>query len=492
MNFIDPILYLAKTRPNAPAIILPGAVVRYGQLASFSHSIATHLLRAGIGPGDAVVVATASPDIMILVRIALARVGAIAVANITDFGKSAAQHWASHLGVKAVCRTEADPAIDGVDSLVLAKDWLSVPAWLGPLPAAATEQDSTLRIAFSSGTTGAVKAIPLSHGATAHRVIGHQFGNPVCSNDRLLLLANLNMGPAFHVVFKHLYVGSPIVFGPAGTFSDFLATQDRSAVTQVFATAFTLARLLESVPAYSRVALSRATVTFSGAALPEPIWRKATRVFASPVLSNFGSTEGGPAAFGDIALLDQYPDAVGRKLPWVRLEAVDENDRPLSAGEQGVLRVRTPGMARGYHDDPAATAEVFRDGWFYPGDVGTVTLDGIVRVIGRNDDLLNFGGQKIAPSGLETVLAGAPNVRDVAAAALLDPNGVPSVGIAVVASGPIDQQSLAARCRGLVPPQLALHVVQLDAIPRNEMGKILRRELAARICAARSDVQAAR
>jgi acyl-coenzyme A synthetase/AMP-(fatty) acid ligase len=69
---------------------------------------------------------------------------------------------------------------------------------------------------------------------------------------------------------------------------------------------------------------------------------------------------------------------------------------------------------------------------------------------------------------------------------------VPSVGIAVVASGPIDQQSLAARCRGLVPPQLALHVVQLDAIPRNEMGKILRRELAARICAARSDVQAAR
>jgi acyl-coenzyme A synthetase/AMP-(fatty) acid ligase len=269
---------------------------------------------------------------------------------------------------------------------------------------------------------------------------------------------------------------------------DFVAVQNRYAITQVAATAFTLTRVLESAPSVSGLPLSKATVTFAGAALPEAIWRKAARLFTGPVLSHYGSTEAGPAAFGDVSLIDRYPDAVGRLLPWNRVEAVDDNDRPLPAGEQGILRVRGPGMAHRYADDPAASAAAFRDGWFYPGDVGAVTIDGILRVAGRSDDLLNLGGQKIAPSTLEGVLTALPNVRDVAAAAMREPNGLPSIGVGVVADTPLDVQSMTARCREVMSTQIPVHVVQIDAIPRNEAGKILRRELAASISSARAKI----
>jgi acyl-coenzyme A synthetase/AMP-(fatty) acid ligase len=80
----------------------------------------------------------------------------------------------------------------------------------------------------------------------------------------------------------------------------------------------------------------------------------------------------------------------------------------------------------------------------------------------------------------------------VGVVALQEPDGAPSIGIAVVIDKPVDRNALTARCRAAVPRQLPIHIVQLDAIPRNEGGKILRRELATRISAARAHVEAER
>jgi acyl-coenzyme A synthetase/AMP-(fatty) acid ligase len=257
-------------------------------------------------------------------------------------------------------------------------------------------------------------------------------------------------------------------------------------VTQAVLSTFDLTNLLSSLPPMVQSALAQTAVTFAGGALPEPMWRRATRLFTDPVLSQYGATEVGPVAYGDHSLLEKHPGAVGRLLPWVRMEAVDENDRPLPAGEQGILRTRAPGMTHRYLDDPAASVAAFRGGWFYPGDVGTVSLEGVVQVIGRSDDVMNIGGAKIAPVKLESLVAGTANIRDVAATAVQEPNGEQFVAVGIVADTPIDRESLAARCREVVPSQVPIYVLQMEAIPRNDSGKILRRELGARISTSRA------
>ncbi len=481
MNFIEPILHRARSNPNAPALLLPNSLVRYGQIDAITHTIATNLERAGVAPGDLIVVGLGRKELAIYVTIALARLGAISVAM--NASPTAPRDWAASLGCKAVCRSDTDPVFEGVSSIPFDPAWVSVPPRPGPPPRAVSGNE-VFRIALSSGTTGNAKAIPWTHAGAAQRIIGHQFGAPTKAGDRMLFLSNLNTGFGFNACFNQLFMGGAIVPAAVEAFVEFAASVERYRINETILSAYDISRLLSSAPAELPPGIAKTSAVFAGAALAESYWRKAAHLFSGVVLSNYGATETGPTAFGDHALFQQYPDAVGRVLPWVRIEAVDENDQPLPPGEQGILRVRAPGMAAGYFHDEAATAEAFRHGWFYPGDVGLVSGDGIVRLMGRSDDLLNLGGVKLAPGTIERALADAVNVRDVAAAAVRGPNGEIGVGVGIVASAPVDGDELGARCRAVVPNFLAYFIVQLEAIPRNDAGKIVRRDLAARLQAA--------
>ena len=91
---------------------------------------------------------------------------------------------------------------------------------------------------------------------------------------------------------------------------------------------------------------------------------------------------------------------------------------PLPAGETGLLRMRTPGMATRYLDDGEATARCFVDGWFQPGDMGRLLPDGTLRVEGRGDDMMILGTLNIFPAEIERAAEGFPGVADCAAFAL--------------------------------------------------------------------------
>ena len=96
------------------------------------------------------------------------------------------------------------------------------------------------------------------------------------------------------------------------------------------------------------------------------------------------------------AAIERDADEVaGRPLPGVELEVVDAEDRPQPPGCGGAIRLRAPGMAEGYLDNPQQTAQRFRDGWFYPGDIARWEPDGVLRLLGRADDVVNLGGFKL-------------------------------------------------------------------------------------------------
>jgi acyl-coenzyme A synthetase/AMP-(fatty) acid ligase len=180
-----------------------------------------------------------------------------------------------------------------------------------------------------------------------------------------------------------------------------------------------------------------------------------------------------------MALIEDIPGAVGFLHPGVQAQVVDEADRPLPSGAEGLLRVRTPGQALGYRNDPVATARHFRDGWFYPGDVGRITAEGLLIVTGRASDVINLGGRKVAPDIIERVLEDLPEVREAAAFGVPGQNEIVELWAAVVADGPLDARALAGHLSARLGPNAPAYLLQVSALPRNANGKLLRQELAA-------------
>jgi acyl-coenzyme A synthetase/AMP-(fatty) acid ligase len=195
--------------------------------------------------------------------------------------------------------------------------------------------------------------------------------------------------------------------------------------------------------------------------------RKARESLCRNTHIQYGSNETGP-----IAIL--YPEdppgedgCVGRPLPDVLCESVD-----------GELRFRVPWMPGSYVDNPEASAARFRDGWFHPGDLGSIDADGFVTLRGRTDDVINYGGVKILPSAIEAVLREHPGVADVAVVGLTFPL-MGEVPVAfVVPRGNSSRHAVEDFCRARIDATRLPHAfVRVESIPRNASGKVDREAL---------------
>lgn len=135
-------------------------------------------------------------------------------------------------------------------------------------------------------------------------------------------------------------------------------------------------------------------------------------------------------------------------------------------------------MATEYVGNPEATAQSFRQGWFYPGDFGVLSTDSTLTLQGRQSELLNAGGVKIDPTRLDLFAVAQDGVDDACSFAYEDRFGLLHIGLALVAPGALDVKAFIALCAaefGGAAPQLLSRV---ESIPRNGMGKPLRAVLA--------------
>jgi acyl-coenzyme A synthetase/AMP-(fatty) acid ligase len=199
------------------------------------------------------------------------------------------------------------------------------------------------------------------------------------------------------------------------------------------------------------------------------------RLRLSPdVRISYGATEATINTLGLASGLDEDPGYVGVALNGAILEFVDEAGQPVAEGESGEIRIRGPRVAHGYLDDPDATAERFRDGWFYTRDIGRRLADGRIILEGRIDDRMILADMgKFMPAFLEDAALACPSVIDCAAFAVPNAAGLDVCWLAVVGAPGFDRGSLAghlARYRDLPPPRFAW----VEEIPRNAMGKVQR------------------
>src|SRR5262249_18763578 len=145
------------------------------------------------------------------------------------------------------------------------------------------------------------------------------------------------------------------------------------------------------------------------------------------------------------------PRAVGFVTPGVTIQIVDQSGTILPPGQEGRVRIKSEYAVDGYFGNPEESSKVFRDGWFYPGDIGSLNSDGLLAVAGREQAVLNLGGDKISPEAVESVLAQFKGVTEAAALAMPNAEGNNEICAVLVTQGSIDEDMLRVQCEASIP-----------------------------------------
>ena len=474
MNIVEPILFQALYQPEAPALCAQGIdVVSYARLAAQMHNVARHAMAYGLRRGNVVALSTDQPLLHAAVILGLTQVGIIPI----SIGM---QKPPAGLKIDAVLKSANYPFAPEARHFQLDYSWTvgdGKPVEISPAGAAASAE--ICRIVLTSGTTGDPKAVALTHNlVTAHaRRSEYLLGNRFPTYSRVYMNVGLAAAPGYWFLAYMLARGGTLFFHGESV-ENTLRAFEIFQIQAIRATPTTLAQLLAACDQHPSIEVHVDTITSMGSNLPRALLERLRPRLCSHVFTMYGSTEIGSAAAAPAHRIAHIEGAVGYVVPGARVEIVDAADRPVPTGSEGIVRVAGEFNVDRYIDDPIESARVFRNGWFYPGDLGSLTADNLLVVSGRQDAVLNAGGGKIAAERIEEALLSFKGVNEAAVFMATNKLGVEEVWAAIVCGETIDTERLRAHCRPLMPAVVVpAHVVTLDALPINTTGKVDRPQL---------------
>jgi acyl-CoA synthetase (AMP-forming)/AMP-acid ligase II len=360
---------------------------------------------------------------------------------------------------------------------------------------AEVDDDDTTILMYTSGTTALPKGVVLRY---------NDFTAYVCANVELADGSPRGTGllcaPLYHIagatnIMSSMFTGRKLVVLRQFEPGEWLEAVQREQVTHAFVVPTMMKQVLDHDD-FDRCELgSLQNLSYGGAAMPFPVIRQAIARFPKTVgfVNAFGQTETtstltvlGP----DDHRLDGTPAevernlrrlrSIGRPLPDVEVKVVDDDGNELPAGQVGELWVQTPRVMKGYAATEGGVTSPTLEGWLPTRDMGWIDEDGYIFLAGRKDDMIIRGGENIAPAEVEAVLYSHPAVDEAAVIGMPDVEWGQRV-VAVVALRPgatLTQDELIEHCRqrlsSFKKPE-AVHF--MDALPKNHMGKVLKKDL---------------
>lgn len=479
MNIVDIIAAQARAQPHAVALLTAARAIGYAELVERVTHLAAALAAQGVQAGERVAVRLPNGPLHVLTVLALARLGAVAMPLHPQRPGDQLRPLMERHGVSRTLGLQPAHAIEG-STFVTIDETLLAAARPQTLGAVAEGDDRLVLIGLSSGSTGLPKAVAWSH----RRIIRHwelvQRLVPHGPGVRSLMFLGLDGNYPLQSVLRMLFSGGTAVLTTRVNLASLADAVDRLGANDVVSSPSLMARLLDELPPGVQRFPGLKRMSLGGSAIPPSLLERLKRQLCSNIEVSYGTTEAGRLAIGSVARATEVPNCVGTLAPWVEAQALDDEGRVLPPGSLGLLRFRSDAFADGYLDNPEASAAVFRDGWYWPGDVGRILDDGGLVVEGRADDIINLGGTKVAPGEVEAVLLEDPAIADAAAYAAEGEQGIPRLLAAVVVRPGYDEVKALRRCRAVLGQKAPMRLVTVPALPRNSQGKLLRHELASR------------
>lgn len=459
----------------------------------------------GLMPGDRIAIVMANSPTYLEVQYAAWHAGLVAVPVNARLHREEIAYILDHSGTRVAVVDEAHAddvgsLLDTVETLervvlVPGPEWDALTA---PDPAPLTDRatDDPAWLFYTSGTTGRPKGATLTHGNLLMASLSYFADiDPVSADDSVLHAAPLSHGSGLYGL-PHAARGAVSVFPSSAALdgAELLALLERWPGMSFFAAPIMVKRLAAD-PALAGADLAALkTIIYGGAPMYLADLEAALETFGPRLAQIYGQGET-PMTITGLSKADHadrdHPgwrermQSVGFPRTDVEVRVVDLHDRELPAGEVGEVVVRGEVVMAGYWRQPDETAETLRGGWLHTGDVGSFDDEGFLTLRDRSKDLIISGGMNIYPREVEEVLLRHPRVSAVAVVGRPDPEWGESVVAFVVADGeppPVEEldRTCTERIARFKRPK-DYHFV--DALPTNNYGKVLKRELRARLAA---------
>lgn len=456
--------------------------VSHEQAHRSAASTASVLAELGVRHGSRLVFCASTSVRFVIAYLAALRLGATVVLANPSYPPADLHRLATRSRAVLVVADDDLAGALSPDCAVAPLDDITARAASAPerAPAAITSDNIAL-LAYTSGTTGDPKGVPLSHGMLLASIRSAMQSWRWTASDTLVHALPLFHQHGLSGLHATLLAGSRAIMLSKFDPGELISVVDREQATVVFAVPSIHQRLAE-LGTDELAPLRRLRLLTSGSAPLSPALADALvdKLGFAP-LERYGLTESG------LDVSNPYDGerrigTVGVPLPGVEVGLFDATGSAVAAGDDGEIVLRGPQIFDGYLDDPDATRAAFwPDGWFRTGDLGRWSDDGYLTITGRLKELIISGGMNIAPREVELALEQHASVEEAAVAGMPSERWGEEVAAWVVPhdATSFDADALIAHCREhLAPYKCPKQVFALDVLPRNAMGKIARSDLA--------------
>jgi long-chain acyl-CoA synthetase len=504
----------AERTPEAPAVGTPAGWLTYRELADRTRSLAADLAARGVKPGERVLVALPNLPATVAVSLAIQSLGACAVEVNREWGVSVLAAIAVQIEARHAAIYARDAALWGqiAAEVGLAHLWVVHAArpperhraalrglagtWLredGSLKGArrggaepVREVEVPALLVYTSGSTGAPRGVIQTHAniAANTRSICEYLG--LTADDRAMAILPLCYCYGKSVLQTHLMAGGSVFFDHRFMYPRLvLEAIGRERCTGFAGVPLTFELIRRQLDPRAIAMPTLRYLTQAGGAMTRATTCWVREAFApARLFVMYGQTE----ATARLSYLpperaEDKPGSIGRPIPGVELDVVDQTGMAVPVYQEGHLVARGLNVTPGYFRAPEETAEILKGGWLWTGDLGYRDEDGYFFLTGRAKEVLKIGGHRVSAAEIEQRLCGHPDVIEAAVTGERDPVGGDAAVAFVVKRGEstLSEAELRHYCREHLPPyKVPRTVTFIEALPRTSVGKVAKSELKTR------------
>lgn len=485
----------------------------YAEAENLSSALAASLRQLGLQPGDRLAVILANIPAFVFALFAAARADLILVPINVRRSPAEALARLARARPSALVTASHPQTFDGVDHLALVSElrpelpdlkhlialnlaaggkdvlaWETLLAPTAPLPAPTAKPDGPAAIVHTLGSSGEARGAVLTHGGLTRNAAA-MAANLACTSEDVFLGAVpfSNTFGLTATILACAVSGAQLVCLPRYHPREALQWIKEAGVTVHHGVPSMFAMELNHPDFDPRACATLRTGIMSGAHCPPELVKRVREQMGCNVIVAYGLTEASPAV--TMTRLDDGPvtatETVGRPLDGVEIKVIGSNGESLPAGEQGELCVRGYNVMSGYWDDPQATAQAIDpQGWLHTGDLVVIDVDGLVRIVGRKDDIINRAGFKVHPGSVEMVLRSYPGVKEAAVVGVPDLIYGELIYACLVRQPGVDfnSEDLAAFASAHLPDYaLPDRILFFEALPRRGRGPVQKDYLRERV-----------